>query len=272
LISEVFCGFAIYHFIDFTLQRQEELKGDYSSFIRLPDSGRRFCVTDVSLGYRGYCLYECIDGQTFVPLLTAVDLLNMIKDFPVIQLAIEQQMDTEKGASIGNIVYPYIQNLLIRKDKWQGRNVFIIRFQLAFWQQPGAVLMIFDPESNPGKPISIVVLPDRLCMAFGLLSTPDSVGLICGYLNYEGNLMEYVEDLDKDPFREVSYVPKGSYPRDPQGPVIQDIYDVVVITEDRVILNEENRFLIDVDLRSMTFARYEQETDVFLVTPCRNCQ
>jgi len=269
LVTEVFCGFRIYHFQDFLCQKEEPLAGNYSSFVRLPESGRVFCVSFNGDGFAGPFLFERVTGAEFTPVLTCLELFQFIKGVPFVQQsAADQAILEDVSAPDKCFLFPFVGDPFIRLATWKGREVLALRFVLRFWKVGGTALMIFDPRKATWVPESIILLPGKGCMAFDLISSEKGIGMICAYMSYNGNLVEYISDIDKYPVI-VAEAVSGCVPRDCEEFPVQDMLNLCVISKDDVLVNEEGKNLLAVHIPTMTYQRIPPLTDISSVTHCK---
>jgi hypothetical protein len=268
LVTEVFCGHQIYYFQDFILQKKVELQGNYRHFTRLPRSRRIFCSVDVHGFEKKPCLFEYKGENEFIPILNSPGLFNFIRDNPLIIEMLSAELEEEAhSVPEEDFRFPFIDDFNIAPAKWQDKDVIIARARLSFWRNLVTILMVFDPDKPEWTPESILILPNKPCLAFDLISRKTGVDMVCAYLSYDGNLIEHIPDIDKKPVTIALNVP-GVSPRDYDVHPSQDMYGLTVVSADRVLVNEESKYLIDVDFPSMTYTRTRMDIDISSVTYC----
>jgi hypothetical protein len=266
LVTEVFCGEHVYYFQDFVLKKKEKIRGGYHQFVRLLMNHRIFCKAESLFFKERFCLFEYKGEDQFSPILKNLDLFNFIRDISIIKEMLAADLE-EEGHSVPeeDFRFPFINDLDIVPAEWKGKDVLIIRFKLELWKNLVTVLMIFDPEENEWIPKSIVILPGKYCFAFDIISHEKGVDMFCAYLGYNGNLIEYIEGIDKKLITIAKNAP-GTFPRDYENYSVQDIYNLTIVSTNRILVNEESQYLLDVDIPSMTYERTLLDTDISSMT------
>ncbi len=144
----------------------------------------------------------------------------------------------------------------MRLRRWGVKEVVAVQLKI-LKRGPRADLIAFiDVERAVPEFLALVVLPERLCIAFDLMQQGESMDLVCGYLStgeYPKHLVQWIKGIDHQRATQAddscTYLETGVLSQ-------FDIYDVWNHSGDRVFVNQpRNGTLYDMNLSDGSFEK-----------------
>lgn len=252
LTIEIYCGAKRYTFRDFVLKKEDQLSEKHSHYTRLTSNKKTYCCLTSIQNSIGNCIFEFLGEGKYKPLLTTLDIWRAIKDVPECRKAVEFELKQwDKDSEEQLYMYPFLREIQVDTYMWNNKEVIGILTRLDFLIGYFSLIQIYDSEDN-FKLLYSLVLENKPCSYFDLVSNKNEVLLICGFYDHGDikALVQLFSNIDRNNLVVGSNEP-GAIEMQLTPRKIQDIYCINSINSSRVIAIDQNSKMYDIHIPSL---------------------
>ncbi len=269
LVLEIFTQKSRYSLIDFSELFSSNLpEHHFSSYIRLPQSGKFYCKKSLSLGVKGDCIFEVNALGEYQPLITVESLWKKMAAIPEVSAEHQDYLLKLKKEGDKDHFYPYIQDLNIMPAKWLAKDILIVKIRFGFREGASSSALFFiDPKYGFEHPLLTVLFLHKNCFSYDIISVDNNMNLIVGYLDSGdvGDLIQYFENINTNEFIVAGNQP-GIFPQDRLTSYkLRDMFSAIIATPERAFINEEGHILHGISLPGLAVQTIDLEERIVAV-------
>nr|WP_262903162.1 SIR2 family protein [Chitinophaga rhizophila] len=247
-------------------------KGRFRNYVRLQQPSKIYCEVPVYTGQKGYCIFEMNNLGEYQPRISLEGLWQVIFNIPEAKADYEAYFSGNKDNELRpDVLFPFIQDVNLRHLKWLGIDILGVRVRYHFGRNADSTALLFiNPFDGIAAPLSIVLFREKNCFCYDIRDVNGHMNLVVGFLDTGdiGNLIQYFERIDVHKVIVAGNEP-GLMQQDRMNrSKIRDMYDVVFVSDERAIINEEAHVLHDVNLITLHDTKTEFEYRIQSVRYC----